>query len=156
MDSQVTAIYDDVPISYVIMGIKVKHYQLFPQDKELEDNITVNYNLNIHNTFDKKGSALIIKVSVEITNLEDKTVFGNYVSEMGFKLYNLNSWIKLFPNERPAIPMDLHTKLLDTAVSTTRGLLFSKFIDSYIPDVCMPAFDVAQLASSLRNNSSKS
>lgn len=128
-----------------LKDIKILKFTLFEFIENNVEDKELHLNLNIEGVFDKKLSEISVIVEVlvyrEGTNNEKEDVAELKVKNI-FKIENAEL---LDDNNDILLPKELKEKLNEASISTTRGILFTKFQGTNIDDIIIPLIDLNEV-----------
>jgi hypothetical protein len=102
-----------------------------------------NFNINVSININESDSFVIPKVSIVINEKEGGIQFGKIVVNNVIKVNNLNEFL-INNGDKNSINQELINKLTETAISTTRGVMWDSFRGTFLHGAILPIIDTSQ------------
>lgn len=113
-----------------------------PQDMK-ETPANFNFNINVTVQVNENDSLVIPRVTVAINEKEGGIQYGKIVVNNLIKVINLNDFL-VKENGINHLNQELATKLSETAISTTRGVMWDSFRGTFLHGAILPIIDTSQ------------
>ncbi len=128
----------ELSIEYWLSDIKILNFKLSEEDEGEEDakNVNLKMNLSLNGDYNKEKKKVSITVLVIIhKDNEEETI----IAELKVRyIYNIQNSDTLNENNEILLPKNLLDTFNKVSISTTRGILFTKFQATKIDDFIIP------------------
>lgn len=132
----------DLSIEYWLNEIKILTFELSESEDEFLDNQELKMNLSLDGDYNKEEKKVTILVLVTIYK-ENKIDVAKLKVRYVFKI-NYNE--SLNDNNEVLLPENLLNTFNNVAVSTTRGILFTKFQATNIDNFILPLIKINKIS----------
>lgn len=105
--------------------------------------VNFNFNINVTMQINESDSVVIPRVSITVNEKQGGVQFGKIVVNNVIKIANLNDFL-IKENGNNAINQELVKKLSETAISTTRGVMWDSFRGTFLHGALLPVIDTSQ------------
>mgnify|MGYP003602878732 CR=1 FL=1 len=145
---------DFIDLKLQYLGIEIIERSIVTPENMTEIPATFNFKINVKVQVDTNELTVIPLVSVVISDQPGGTEFGKIIVKNIIKVSNLND---LLVNENKENPLNEKVlKLLsETAISTTRGVMWDSFRGTFLHGAILPIIDPdggAVIKGSLKNS----
>lgn len=128
-------------LQFVAIEILERSIILPENNSETPENF--NFNITVNVQLNESDSLIIPRVSIVINEGEGGTQFGKIVVNNVIKVLNLKDFIAE-ENGIKVINQELTVKLSETAISTTRGVMWDSFRGTFLHGAILPVIDTNQ------------
>lgn len=123
-----------------MMGMKVVDFDIKPKQRIQKDKIGFGIELK-HNISQDGNVEVDIKVIMNDGNIENSLCSINILYH--FFLSDYQEWLNANNHKSGTLPTDLIHIMNGIAVSTSRGVLFTKQKDTFLEGICLPIIDLS-------------
>ena len=120
-----------------IKAIELIDFTLKHPSKEKLIPSQYHFNLNITHKINNEQKSVFVITNIDIFHEDRKTQLGNIRSSCIFEIPNFNEFIPEKDN-KPDFPEDMIHMLNSISLSTTRGVMFSKFRGTFLHNAILP------------------
>lgn len=133
---------DSFPTANVnLANIEVLSSQLcYPESIALETK-QFKFNIESNANFSLELNQVFISVQVKVLDDAMTKLFGSIQTAVAFNVKELESLLVEDQNGTKNIPIHLIEILNSISISTTRGIMFSRFMGTYLGNVILPIID---------------
>ena len=127
-----------------IKTIKFSQYDLI-KDYDTSADPLAEFETNFNFKIDLKEEMINCLVDVKIKIIETNEYFAELVNEFTFKVKPLANFVKVLPDDKNVINVDLLHNLSNVSISTTRGILFEKLKGTSLQNDIYPLVNLSRL-----------
>ncbi len=131
---------DFIEIKLQYLGIDIIERSIVTPENMTEVPANFNFNINVKVQVDVKELTVIPVVSVVISDQPGGTEFGKIIIKNIIKVSNLQDFLVNESNESP-LNESVLKMLSETAISTTRGVMWDSFRGTFLHGAILPVID---------------
>lgn len=125
-----------------IVGMKVLDFEL--KSKRVINKENIGFGIELKHNISQDGNIDVdIKVSMNDGNVDNPLCSINI--DYNFKLLGYKEWLDFNNHSSGTLPMDIVNIMNGIAVSTSRGVMFTKQQGTFLEGICIPIIDLASL-----------
>jgi hypothetical protein len=127
-----------------LISIEIIEYSLLSPEKELPQNITFNYKIQVQHRISLKDNTIFVLSSFETLCHLQQSKIGHAKIGMNYKFDDISS-ISSQIGEIRKLDDNVAAQLNAVTLSTCRGVLFTLFRGTFLHKAILPIFDVSTL-----------
>ncbi|WP_338760214.1 hypothetical protein WAF17_13170 [Bernardetia sp. ABR2-2B] len=124
-------------MEYRIVALEVLEANLIAPTQNLPKEIIFQFDVNLEHRWNTDDNILIVVTSVAIYTNDKKNTLAKFKTNTVYKIEGLASHVDS-ANQKLNLPTDFILDLNETAISTTRGSLFSFLRGTYLHNAVLP------------------
>ncbi|MEX2596392.1 MAG: hypothetical protein WEC59_05615 [Salibacteraceae bacterium] len=126
---------------FKLLSIEVLSSQLcYPELKAIE---TKEFKFNIESNagFDLEKNQVFVTIHIKVMDQYMKTLFGSIQTGMAYEIENMKGHMIEGDEGKTSLPIQMVEVLNSVSVSTTRGIMYSRFMGTYLGKAFLPIID---------------
>lgn len=140
---------DSLNVNFALLNIEVLSSQLcYPEMKTIETK-EFKFKIESNASFTIEKNQVFVTILVRVMDEAMQTLFGSIQTGIAFKLENLEGLLIKDDEGNQNLPIPLIEILNSISISTTRGVMFSRFMGTYLGSAILPIIDPKAMTASL-------
>ena len=135
----------ETSVNFQIKAIELIESCIIPPVNPLAAETLFNFDLNLEHRINPEDDVLVVVCSVSVFNENREEQLGKLKSGGVYVLKNLKQFLN--PETKALeLPEPLATALNSVSISTTRGLMYSMFLGTFLHNAVLPVVDPTSFA----------
>ncbi len=140
-------------MTFKLLSIEVLSSQLcYPELKAIE---TKEFKFNIESNagFDLEKNQVFVTIHIKVMDQNLKTLFGSIQTGMAYEINNMKELLIVDGEGKSNLPIQMIEVLNSVSVSTARGIMYSRFMGTYLGNAFLPIIDPKAMSANLGTES---
>lgn len=140
-------------MTFKLLSIEVLSSQLcYPELKAIE---TKEFKFNIESSagFDLEKNQVFVTIHIKVMDQNLKTLFGSIQTGMAYEINNMKELLIVDGEGKSNLPIQMIEVLNSVSVSTARGIMYSRFMGTYLGNAFLPIIDPKAMSANLGTES---
>ncbi len=139
---------EQINVNFQLKGIELLEISIRHPQVLLEPGRTYNFNINIEQRINDEEQMVAVVTSIELIHEADKQCHASIKTSCIFRIENFQDFMT--KDKVVEFPEPFIITLNSISLSTTRGIMFSRFSGTFMQDVLLPVVNPSAL---IKNNS---